>query len=104
MSLSERVVLVNVSKGIETVNLSHEVYCKAAGACSCRWTELTLMPHEKKGPVKRLRKVRTCASVTLPPRTESPGLDVAVLLLPEVKAALSARPRRMIAKRENNGG
>jgi hypothetical protein len=102
--MSERVILVNVSKGIETVNLSHAIFCKGAGECSCKWNELLLAPHERKGPVKKLRKVRTCASIILPPRTESAEFDATVLLLPEVQAATQSRPRRMIVKKANNGG
>jgi hypothetical protein len=100
----KRVVLVNVSKRAEVFNLAHQIYCAGAGECRCRWTTLQLFPNTKTGAKKKTKKVRTCASITVQPREETPPLAPSVLEVPEVRSALDARPRRLIVRQNQNGG
>ncbi len=100
----DRIVLVNISKRAEVFNLAHQIYCKGSGECRCQWQELKLFPSERKGAVRRSKKVRVCDAITVLSRQESPPLAPSVLELPEVKSAMTARPRRMIVKQTQNGG
>ena len=56
--------LINATRRMKVVNLPHDVYCAALGACAC--TEVA-------------RGRRIAASLTLPAGSTTPGLDDAVL-------------------------
>ncbi len=97
MSKAQRVVLVELLGQIPGFNLPHEVYCAGAGACSCTVKDLPMTELDKRtgDPVRVTKRVRRPKSITLAPKGKSVPLHPAVLLCPEVAAALKSRPRRI---------
>ena len=86
------ITLINTTRRMKVINLPHEVYCAATGRCVC-----VAAP----GRDKR----RIAASLTLPAGSITPGLDEAVLLVPEVARDMRAgelRVRREAPAPKNN--
>jgi hypothetical protein len=77
--------LANTSGRMTTVIFTHESYCSARGGCACS---------SSSGRTAR----RTPYSLTLPSGVTEPGLDEAVLTIPEVRSAL--RRGELRAERE----
>lgn len=86
------VVLRDIENRSHTFNLPHEVYCAARGKCSCKMEDHRRMGEDRKAGKRWVvkRKLRICESVTLMPRSRTGPLDEAVLVCPEVDAAIKA--------------
>lgn len=87
------VLLRDIDGRSHTFNLPHEVYCAARGKCSCRMEDHRRMGEDRKAGRRWVvkRKLRICESITLMPRSRTGPLDEAVLVCPEVEAAINAR-------------
>jgi hypothetical protein len=86
------ITLINTTRRIKVINLPHDIYCAAAGRCACL---------QAPGRDKR----RIASSLTLPAGSITPGLDEAVLLVPEVARDVRAgelRVRREAPAPKNN--
>ncbi len=75
--------LINATRRMKVINLPHDAYCAALGTCAC--TEVA-------------RGRRIAASLTLPAGSTTPGLDDAVLRVPDV--ARDVRTGELLVRRE----
>ena len=76
------ITIVNATRRMKIINLSHDIYCAAAGRCAC-----TVVL----GRGGRL----IASSLTLPAGSITPGLAEAVLLVPEVARDVRAGELRL---------
>jgi len=76
------ITLINTTRRMKVINLPHDIYCAAAGRCACT-------------AVSGRGGRRIASSLTLPAGSATPGLDEAVLLVPEVARDVRAGELRV---------
>jgi hypothetical protein len=91
---AQRVIVQGMARRMQVFNLPHEYFCEALGECRCSKGQVRTSVHDNVEGIRRpVVKERSFCPTLVVRFRQRVAVERAALACPEVKAALTAKPR-----------